>query len=86
MFHVRTLKWIISEAIQWISEAPLRVSEKILRPSLDTLDESSVNSARMKQILKKGAHYMNILSGTPLFISPVFAGVLPSRSAPGDRC
>jgi hypothetical protein len=74
----------ISEAILRISEAILRISEIILCISLDTFDVSSVNSARMKEILKKGAHCMNMIS-TPWYTSPVFAGLLPSRSAPTDR-
>jgi hypothetical protein len=68
-----------------ISEATLWVSEAILWISLDTFDVSSVNSRSMKQILKKGAHCMSSYINTKLFISPVFAGVLPSRSAPFDR-
>jgi len=52
--------------------------------SLDTFDMSSVNSAGMNEILKKGAHCMSMIS-TPWNTSPVFAGLLPSRSAPTDR-
>jgi len=58
---------------------------EFLIPSLDTLGVNSVNSTRMKQILKKGAHCMNSYIRTKLFSSPVFAGVLPYRSAPFDR-
>ena len=58
---------------------------KFLTQSLDTFGLSSVHSARMKQILMKGAHYKLMLRSIPLIISPVFAGTLPFRSAPIDR-
>jgi len=63
----------------------MKVPQMKMISSLDTFDVSSVNSASLKQILKKGSHYMPMLRSTPLFISPVFAGALPSRSAPFDR-